>query len=105
LISPDLAHLAGLDNAAFRVLFQASPVKRAGRDRFIRNVLIAIGNSGEIELAAQAENLLCDPSPLVRAMAVWALLQLLDAPAFRELREKHRSTENDPAVLAEWGSD
>ncbi|MCP5080719.1 MAG: tRNA epoxyqueuosine(34) reductase QueG [Alphaproteobacteria bacterium] len=105
LISPDLAHLAGLDDAAFRALFQASPVKRAGRDRFIRNVLIAIGNSGEIELAAQAENLLCDASTLVRAMAVWALLQLLDEQAFGAVRKKHRADENDPAVLAEWGSD
>ena len=104
LLAPDLAHLAGLDDAAVRALFQASPVKRAGRDRFVRNVLIAIGNSGEIALAEQAQNLLCDPSPLVRAMAVWALLQLLDEQAFSELRRKHRADEDEPAVLAEWGS-
>lgn len=105
LISPDLAYLAGLDDPSFRALFQASPVKRAGRDRFIRNVLIAIGNSGEIGLAKQAEKLLCDTSPLVRAMAVWALKQLLDQKMFTDLREQHRTGEDDLAVLAEWGSD
>ena len=104
LIAPDLGDLAGLDDAAFRALFQASPVKRAGRDRFIRNVLIAIGNSGDIGLAQRAESLLCDPSPLVRAMAVWALSQLLDGAAFAELRGQHRAKEDDPAVLAEWGA-
>ncbi len=104
LIAPDLAYLAGLDDAAFRALFRASPVKRAGRDRFIRNVLIAIGNSGDIGLAEQAENLLSDPSPLVRAMAVWAVFQLLDDAALSELRAVHRAEEDDPAVLAEWGS-
>jgi epoxyqueuosine reductase len=57
----------------FRALFRGSPIKRIGRDRFVRNVLIAIGNSGDARLATEAERLLGDPSPLVRAMAVWAL--------------------------------
>lgn len=103
LVAPDLAVLAGLDDAGFRALFRASPVKRAGRDRFIRNVLIAIGNSGKIALAAPAEALLRDPSPLVRAMAVWALAQLIDDEAFAALRVAHGAGEDDPAVLAEWG--
>ncbi|MEM1199025.1 MAG: tRNA epoxyqueuosine(34) reductase QueG [Pseudomonadota bacterium] len=103
LVAPDLATLAGLDDEAFRALFRASPVKRAGRDRFIRNVLIAIGNSGKIELAAPAKALLSDPSPLVRAMAVWALGKLLDDDAFVALRKVNGDGEDDPAVLAEWG--
>ncbi len=104
LISPDLGHLVSLDDAAFRALFQASPVKRAGRDRFVRNVLIAVGNSGNVSLAEQAESLLSDASPLVRAMAVWALQQLLDTGAFSGLRKQHQPSEDDAAVLAEWGA-
>ena len=74
-----LAELARLDDAAFRSLFTKSPVKRIGRDRFIRNVLIAIGNSDEAALAVEAERLLDDHSPLVRGAAVWALSQLIGA--------------------------
>ena len=73
LRAPELAELARLDDAAFRALFAKSPVKRTGRDRFVRNVLIAIGNSGDAALAAEAERLLDDASPLVRGAAVWAL--------------------------------
>ena len=76
LRAPALAELARLDDAAFRARFTKSPVKRIGRDRFIRNVLIAIGNSGEGALAREAERLLSDASPLVRGAAVWALAQL-----------------------------
>ena len=71
-----LADLARLDDAAFRALFAKSPVKRIGRDRFVRNVLIAIGNSGDATLAREAERLLDDASPLVRGAAVWALGRL-----------------------------
>jgi epoxyqueuosine reductase len=102
LIAPKLAELARLDDQAFRALFSASPVKRTGRDRFIRNVLIAIGNSGERSLAKEAESLLRDPSPLVRAMAVWALARLLPVRAFAALRENHAGQEIDDAVSAEW---
>jgi epoxyqueuosine reductase len=102
LIAPKLAELARLDDRAFRTLFSASPVKRSGRDRFIRNVLIAIGNSGEPTLAREAERLLGDPSPLVRAMAVWALTRLLPEPDFAALRDKHAAQETDDAVSAEW---
>ncbi len=76
LTAPSLRDLARLDDAAFRALFRKSPVKRIGRDRFVRNVLIAIGNSGEAALGEEALRLLDDPSPLVRAMAVWALKRL-----------------------------
>ena len=104
LISPDLDDLADLDDAAFRKLFSGSPVKRVGRDRFVRNVLIAIGNSGNKKLAASAQKLLHDGSPLVRAMAVWALAQLAPAVEFQRLRGAHEQSETDPAVKAEWSS-
>ena len=70
---PALADLAALDDATFRALFSKSPVKRIGRDRFVRNVLYAIGNSGEAGLAAVAGRLLDDPSEQVRDAAAWAL--------------------------------
>src|SRR6195256_5101263 len=82
LRAPSLADLARLDDAAFRILFAKSPVKRIGRDRFIRNVLIAIGNSNDVVLAVEAERLLNDESPLVRGAAVWALSQLMGQEAF-----------------------
>jgi epoxyqueuosine reductase len=104
LIAPDLNDLASLDDAAFRKLFAGSPVKRVGRDRFIRNVLIAIGNSGNQNFIRVAEHLLNDTSPLVRAMAVWALAQLMLAQDFQYLRTRHEKTEPDLAVKAEWSS-
>ena len=104
LDAPGLAALAALDDAAFRTLFAGTPVKRTGRDRFVRNVLIAIGNSGNPRLVPNAERLLGDASPLVRAMAVWALSRLLSAELFAMLRQSHRDREPDLAVLAEWDS-
>ncbi len=102
LRAPALAELARLDDAAFRKRFAGSPIKRTGRDRFVRNVLIAIGNSGEPALAAVALERLTDPSPLVRAMAVWALAQLAPPAALAALALHHRPIEPDPDVLAEW---
>ena len=104
LISPNLDDLAGLDDAAFRKLFSGSPVKRVGRNRFVRNVLIAIGNSGNQNFISAAERLLTDTSPLVRAMAVWALAQLMPSGDFRHLRTRQEKTESDFAVKAEWSS-
>ncbi len=100
LRAPGLEDLAALDDAGFRILFAKSPVKRIGRDRFVRNVLYAIGNSGEARLAASAERLLGDPSPLVRGAAVWALSRLLDSAAFGALRAL--TDEQDVEVAAEW---
>ncbi len=96
-----LADLAGLDDAAFRALFAGTPVKRTGRDRFTRNVLIAIGNSGRPDLAASAVAVLADPSPLVRAMAVWALIRL-DPPQARGLAGRALAMEKDEEVRREW---
>jgi epoxyqueuosine reductase len=98
--SPPLAELLLLDDAAFRARFRGTPIKRTGRDRFLRNVLIAAGNSGDTALAALVEARLSDDSPLVRAMAVWALSRL--APSrFSALRATH-ANDPDSAVRAEW---
>jgi epoxyqueuosine reductase len=102
LASPSLAELARLDDAAFRAKFSGSPVKRIGRDRFLRNVLIAIGNSADMDLIPEAERHLADPSPLVRGAAVWALSQLLPEDRFAVLREGEAMAESDADVLAEW---
>src|SRR6267142_2202934 len=102
LRAPDLADLARLDDAAFRALFAKSPVKRIGRDRFIRNVLIAIGNSDDASLVSEAERLLDDASPLVRGAAVWALSQLLPPDAFAAVASRTSGSEVDPTVRAEW---
>jgi epoxyqueuosine reductase len=102
LRAPSLADLAGLDDAAFRARFTKSPVKRIGRDRFIRNVLIAIGNSNDRALAAAAGRLLDDESPLVRGAAVWALSQLLGRQEFEARAARAANAEADETVRAEW---
>jgi epoxyqueuosine reductase len=99
LEAPPLAELAALDDAAFRKLFTASPIKRIGRDRFVRNVLIAIGNSGMAGLAGAAAARLGDTSPLVRGMAVWALARL---PGGEAALAAGPGEESDSDVLAEW---
>ena len=100
LQAPLLADLAALDDAAFRAVFAKSPVKRIGRDRFMRNVLYAIGNSDDPALIAPARALLDDPAPLVRGAAVWALSRLMAPDAFAALRATR--SELDPDVRAEW---
>jgi len=102
LRAPRLAELARLDDAAFRTRFTKSPVKRIGRDRFVRNVLIAIGNSNDVKLAAEAERLLGDQSTLVRGAAVWALSQLLGRQAIDVLAPRALSSEADETVRGEW---
>ncbi len=102
LLAPSLAELAELDDAAFRALFSKSAVKRVGRDRFVRNVMIALGNAGG---AAAREALfvrLEDKSALVRGAAVWALSRVVRAEEFKSLRRRFRPGERDPDVLAEW---
>jgi epoxyqueuosine reductase len=102
LRAPDLAELALLDDAAFRARFTKSPVKRIGRDRFIRNVLIAIGNSNDKGLAVEAERLLNDDSALVRGAAAWALSQLTEPEEFEALAATALGVERDETVRAEW---
>jgi epoxyqueuosine reductase len=102
LRAPTLAELGQLDDAAFRARFAGSPIKRTGRDRFVRNVLIAIGNSGDPALARIARARLTDLSPLVRAMAVWALGRLLEPGEMARLAKEHAPAEPDDAVAREW---
>jgi epoxyqueuosine reductase len=101
LREPRLAELLRLDDAAFRALFSGSPIKRIGRDRFLRNVLIAAGNCGDLSLAADCRGLLADASPLVRGAAVWALSRLLPRPELKMLAATAQH-EPDASVLAEW---
>jgi epoxyqueuosine reductase len=100
LRAPALAELARLDDAAFRKVFAKTAVKRTGRDRFVRNVLIVIGNSADASLAGEAERLLDDASPLVRGAAVWALGRLLPRDKFAALKKSDR----DEAVNDEWSA-
>jgi epoxyqueuosine reductase len=101
LNSPALAELATLDDASFRAFFSASPIKRIGRERFLRNVLIAIGNSGDTGLSAAALPHLTDPDPVVRGAAVWAMRQLASDEA-AHLALDFLPAEVDMSVRAEW---
>jgi epoxyqueuosine reductase len=102
LRAPELAGLLALDDAGFRALFSGSPVKRIGRDRFIRNVLIAAGNSGDAGLIGPVRMLLADPSPLVRGAAIWALSRLPDERDFGALASQALQEEADASVRDEW---
>ena len=101
LHAPPLAELARLDEQSFRTLFTKSAVKRIGRARFLRNVLIAIGNAEDVSLVPEAERLVDDASPLVRGAAIWALGRL-DRARLRTLCAERRARESDPDVVAEW---
>lgn len=100
--NPPLAELIELDDRAFRLRFAGTPVKRTGRDRVVRNALVAAGNSNDPALLPLIIRRLGDESPLVRAMAVWALRQLTDEAHVAALRASHRSRESDPDVQNEW---
>ncbi|UUP17757.1 tRNA epoxyqueuosine(34) reductase QueG [Nitratireductor thuwali] len=102
LKEPALETLLDLDDTAFRELFSGSPIKRIGRDRFVRNVLIAAGNSGRAALVPRCRRLTSDPSPLVRGAAVWALSRLLDAEEFGRLAKIGQTIEMDEDVRQEW---
>jgi epoxyqueuosine reductase len=101
LRAPSLAALARLDEAGFRTLFAKSAVKRIGRARFLRNVLIAIGNAGDVSLVPEAERMLDDASPLVRGAAIWALGRL-DRARLRMRAAEQRAAESDADVVSEW---
>nr|WP_317892910.1 tRNA epoxyqueuosine(34) reductase QueG [uncultured Sphingomonas sp.] len=104
LAAPRLAELMALDDPSFRQVFAGSPIKRIGRDRMVRNVLVAAGNSGDPGLAAPVARLLDDPAPVVRGAAVWALGRL-DAERFAGERGARLAGEADADVRAEWGAD
>jgi epoxyqueuosine reductase len=103
LIAPKLADFLEMDDAAFREFFTASPIKRTGRDRFMRNVLIACGNSGDETFIPAVKKHLSDPNPIIRAMAIWALKQLMNDGEFEALKAEHFGAEVDKSVMAEWG--
>jgi epoxyqueuosine reductase len=102
LREPPLADLLTLDDAAFRALFVGSPIKRIGRDRFVRNVLIAAGNSGDSSLGNAVRALLGDASPLVRGAAIWALSRLVPETEFAKRATAAMKAESDEAVQREW---
>jgi epoxyqueuosine reductase len=101
LKAPTIADLLSLDDAGFRTHFSGSPVKRIGRDRFVRNVLIAAGNSGDRSLIDPCRRLADDPSPVVRGMAAWALSRLMTAGEFRQFAAG-RPADVDADVTAEY---
>jgi epoxyqueuosine reductase len=102
LNAPPLGELARLDDRAFRVRFSGSPIKRIGRARFLRNVLVAIGNANDPALVGAALNLLADDEPLVRGAAVWALARTLADKDFAGLAALLAEKETDAQVAAEW---
>lgn len=102
LLGQDLAMLVELDDAAFRALFAGTPIKRTGRDRFVRNVLIAIGNSGATRFLPSVMARLDDAAPLVRGMAIWALARLADAGTIRDAARFRLPRETEPDVVQEW---
>ncbi len=101
LKAPAIADLLTLDDPGFRTHFSGSPVKRIGRDRFVRNVLIAAGNSGERGLIEHCTRLADDAAPVVRGMAAWALSRLMDAGEFERFAAG-RAEDADDDVRAEY---
>ncbi|TPK78887.1 tRNA epoxyqueuosine(34) reductase QueG [Mesorhizobium sp. B2-4-18] len=102
LREPPLADLLALDDAGFRAFFSGSPIKRIGRDRFVRNVLIAAGNSCDGALVGVVRDLLGDASPLVRGAAIWALARLVPETEYAERAANGLNSEDDAAVREEW---
>jgi len=102
-LAPDLVELSRLDDPAFRARFPKSPVKRVGRDRFVRNVLVALGNGpATAEARAAVIERLRDPAPVVRGAAVWALGRLADAEEMMASATRYLPQEDDAAVRDEW---
>ena len=102
LEAPPLAELARLDDASFRALFAGGPIKRVGRARFVRNVMIAIGNSKDRSLAAVARQRLDDENPLVRGAAVWALARLTSREELSSFASERLRRESDATIIEEW---
>ena len=99
---PPLADLLNLDDTGFRQFFAGTPVRRVGYERFLRNVLIAAGNSGDASLMPLVMPFLDHSSALLRAMAIWALRQLADDDIWQGLRRVYLPDERDQTVRREW---
>ncbi len=97
-----LSKLSKLEDKTFREFFSGSPIKRIGRDRFLRNVMIAIGNSGKRSLSKETIMKISDKSPLVRGAAIWATRNLLDDAEIKDIKEKSLNKERDNSVKKEW---
>ena len=97
-----MTFLATLDEDAFRQFFSGSPIKRIGRNRFLRNVLLAMGNSNFVTFVPVVKQKLAEEDPVVRGAAVWTLSRLLSAQDFEALAIRALQTEVDPDVLDEW---
>jgi|TARA_B110000467_G_C18337396_1_gene499399 epoxyqueuosine reductase len=102
LKNPNLETLVVLDDLSFRQVFSGSPIKRIGRDFFIRNVLIAMGNSGNQNFIPLLVSKLGESSPYIRAMAIWALKELCNKIQFKAFRTKYAQDEHDFDVKKEW---
>ncbi|OKH88246.1 4Fe-4S ferredoxin [Thalassospira sp. TSL5-1] len=102
LTAPRLADFLDMDDAAFRAFFTGSPIKRIGRAKFLRNVLIAIGNAGDRQVLPHLRALLKDPAAVIRASVVWALFRLMTTEEFAEIRQIQLAGEQDETVRAEW---
>ncbi|MDZ7823951.1 MAG: tRNA epoxyqueuosine(34) reductase QueG [Ahrensia sp.] len=100
--SPLLLDLLALDDASFRAYFSGSPIKRIGRNRFLRNCLVAAGNSADPTLLPAVQVHLTEDDPIVRGAAVWALSQLLSPAALYAVHQKHYANERDTTVREEW---
>ena len=99
---PPLTDLLNLDDAGFRQFFAGTPVRRVGYERFLRNVLIAAGNSGDVDLMSLITPFLDHSSALLRVMAIWALRQLADDHIWQRLRDAYLPNERDQSVRREW---
>ena len=101
---PPLEQLLLLDDAGFRQYFAGTPVRRTGYDRFIRNILIAAGNSDDPALVPLVRPYLDHKAVVVRAMAVWALSELMDHQAWTSLKQQYLPAETDHIVRTEWSA-
>jgi len=100
-----LSKLSLLDDKKFREFFSRSPIKRIGRNRFVRNVMIAIGNSKSKKLVKYALKNLYDESPLVRGASVWAIKEILDGKELQKIKNKSLNWEKNKSVIYEWDAD
>ena len=92
-----------IDPRGYNKFFKTSPIKRIGKDRFLRNVLIAAGNSGSQQISIKVKKFLRHESSIIRASAIWALKKIISKKEFQKLRKIYILEENDPLVVSEWG--